>query len=563
MAAARASSRAMREIWQLEEFQLRDRRVFINGWCLIPGQALEKLELQLLDANGNLVGGFSLSAGNPRPDVHQAYQQYQHSLYAGFAGVGALPRQPGHDDKLVLSGILADGQDMVEYAIPIERLQPLLSPSALQRRKAAWFQFFVYVKRAIRLLRHGQFASLYEKLRRQLVGAPQKHLPHVLTRSTLLDLGAKPDAEIHLVVDHRLGGGANHYRERMVEPWLQAGSAVLTLTYHLGSLQLMLVVDTAHQQQRFALSHESELIKALSQISLATVTYNTAVSFVEPEVIPGLLLRLRRSHGAHLTVLVHDFFTICPSHFLIHSDGRYCGIPDLQSCSSCLHRNPHGFTSLCSGDVGQWRELWGPLLREADEVMAFSESSVQILRQAYEFWPDGVNWLEGRAITVQPHAVDYLVGDTVKVSQSSKLVIGVVGQIGFHKGAEVIRGLAQEIQLQGSDERIAIIGSLEVGVNSNIVQQSGPYKHSELAKMIEQSGANVMLFPSIWPETFSYVTQEILELDLPLACLNLGAQAERVQNYHKGWVLSASDPGVILKELRQLFKTSYGFQEAQ
>ena len=561
----------MREIWQLEEFQLRDRRVFINGWCLIPDQSLEKLELQLLDASGHLVGGFSLSAGNPRPDVQQAYQQYQHSLYAGFVGVGALPRQPGHDDKLMLSGILADGQDVVEYVIPIARFRlflspspsPSPSPSASQRRKAAWFQFFVYVKRAIRLLRNGQFASLYEKLRRQLVGAPQKPLPHVLTRSTLLDLGANLDAGIHLVVDHRLGGGANHYRERMVEPWLQAGSAVLTLTYHLGSLQPMLVVDTAHQQQRFALSHESELLKALSQISLATVTYNTAVSFVEPELIPGLLLRLRRSHGAHLTVLVHDFFSICPSHFLIHSDGHYCGIPNLQSCRSCLHRNPHGFTSLYSGDVGQWRELWGPLLREADEVIAFSESSVQILRQAYEFWPDGFNWLEGRAITVQPHAVDYLNGDTVKVRQSSKLVIGVVGQIGFHKGAEVVRGLAQEIQREGSDERIAIIGSLEVGVNSAIVQQSGPYKHSELAKMIEQSGANVMLFPSVWPETFSYVTQEILELDLPLACLNLGAQAERVKNHHKGWVLSSSDPRLILQELRQLLKTSYNLQEAQ
>jgi glycosyltransferase involved in cell wall biosynthesis len=38
------------------------------------------------------------------------------------------------------------------------------------------------------------------------------------------------------------------------------------------------------------------------------------------------------------------------------------------------------------------------------------------------------------------------------------------------------------------------------------------------------------LLPSIWPETFSYVTQELMSLGVPLVCFDLGAPAECVRH---------------------------------
>lgn len=556
MAATEPPGAGMRPTWHLEQLQLSQRRAFVNGWCYFSDHPIERLELQLRDGEGRLVGTFPLSAGNPRPDVQRAHTQVNTSLYSGFVGVGAWPRSPRHQDRLVFMAVL-EGGETVDFAIPDEQVRAQLAPTDRQRRRAAWSQVMAYAGRALQMIRQGQLRSLYIKAYRQLSGSPQKPLGTRLSEADLIALGARPEAGIHLVVDHRLGGGANHYRERMIQAWLQAGATVLTLTYHLPSLQSMLIVDTAHQQRRFSLNHEGDLIRALADISLSTITYNTAVSFVEAEVIPGLLLQLHRLHKAHLTVLLHDFFSACPSHFLIHADGYFCNLPDLDTCRDCLHRNPHGFTSLFSGDVLQWRRAWGPLLRQANSLIAFSESTAQLIRKAFESWPDGTDWLRGRPIEVRPHTVDYLHSDKVRVRQTEQLVIGVIGQIGFHKGAEVVRQLAQEIQRQGSGETIAVIGSLETSANPAIVHQSGPYSHRELASTIEKSGANVILFPSIWPETFSYVTQEILQLDLPLACLDLGAQAERVKRYSKGHILSSSAPATILEELRLLLKKTY------
>lgn len=39
---------------------------------------------------------------------------------------------------------------------------------------------------------------------------------------------------------------------------------------------------------------------------------------------------------------------------------------------------------------------------------------------------------------------------------------------------------------------------------------------------------------SVWPETFSYTTSEIMSMNRPLLSFDLGAQGERVQNYLYG-----------------------------
>lgn len=542
--------------WQLEELQLRGCKAFINGWCFVPGKEILELEIQLRDESNRFVGSFPLQSTTLRPDVQQAFKMENTALHSGFVGIGAWPRQPRLRDQLVITG-LVENKELLEIRIPHSRLQEVLAPSRWQRRKSACLVWLRYLGRAIHLLANGQLRILIEKLKRQLNGSPQKQMPEVLSWDTLQRLGGKPTADIHLIVDHRLGGGANQYSERLVTSWLQSGATVLILSYHLAKLQPMLTVRTSQQELRLGLADERNLLATLQFISITTITYNTAVSFVEGEAVPELLLSLRQTHRSHLTVLVHDFFSVCPSHFLIHADGFFCGIPNLKTCNDCLHRNPHGFTSLFKGDISQWRESWGPLLKDADEIVAFSNNSIDLLRQAYETWQGGRNWLQGREITLRPHTVDYLRHSPLTISQHENIVIGIVGQIGFHKGAQVVRNLTQEILRQNSREKIVIIGSLEGKVDGRVTTQTGRYNNRDLPSIIAESSVNLILFPSIWPETFSYVTQEIIQCGLPLACFELGAPAERVREYEKGLLLKSQDAKSILQELRNLFQATY------
>ncbi len=66
-----------------------------------------------------------------------------------------------------------------------------------------------------------------------------------------------------------------------------------------------------------------------------------------------------------------------------------------------------------------------------------------------------------------------------------------------------------------------------------------------------------MLFPSICPETFSYVVHELMDMKLPVASFNFGAPAERLASYSKGLVLSSMDPASVLDELISFHRKTY------
>jgi len=545
--------------WGLDQLRIRKNVVFIIGWLFAPFDIIVQLHLVLRDGQGLDAGSIRLEIGQTRNDVLRSHPNQPQSRDCGFLGAGIWQRPPQLGDQLLLEARLSSGRTMV-VLLPQARWEWCLQTSGWKYSKGALLHWLVAAKRAVCLLMGGQWRRLATKVhrqRRQLSNASQSVLHPGQGWTQLLKHEAFAERRTHLIVDHQLGGGANHYRRRLVASLLADGDSVLTWMYDLATLQPMLLVEEQQSHRTYALEHETDLVEALKNISLTSITYNNAVSFVEAETIPALLLKLHQRSSARLTILLHDYFAICPSHVLLSHQGRFCAIPDLKTCQSCLPNNPNGFTSLFRGDILSWRRAWGPLLAEATEIVAFSESSAALLRKAYETWPNGNNWLKGRRIEVRPHEVTYLGSQTVTVSQTDKLVIGVVGHISFHKGAHVLKQLSNKILSQQSQERIVVIGSFEGANDERVLKQTGPYRQENLAENIKRSGANIMLFPSIYPETFSYVTHELISLGLPLACFNLGAPAERVRTYEKGLILESQEPEAILRALRSFFLHIY------
>jgi glycosyltransferase involved in cell wall biosynthesis len=83
------------------------------------------------------------------------------------------------------------------------------------------------------------------------------------------------------------------------------------------------------------------------------------------------------------------------------------------------------------------------------------------------------------------------------------------------------------------------------------VHVHGSYQLEELGAIIEKHGIESWLIPSIWPETFSYATNEAIATGLPVFCFNLGAQADAVRKAANGVLLMAppDEPEALLSEL--------------
>jgi len=279
----------------------------------------------------------------------------------------------------------------------------------------------------------------------------------------------------------------------------------------------------------YRMSSFAALDRIVAKAKVTEIFVNSPVSFDEPLVFADWIGTMRaRLRETRLTVAVHDYFAVCPSFVLLDADGRYCGVPDVSVCAQCLPRHEARYVALSPPtEIGPWRALWGRCLAAADEVRCFSTSTRKLLLRAYP-------QLDSDRISVVPHRVDFVPARLPVLDHSAPLTVGIIGQISEQKGALVLKDLVARIDREHPDVRVVVIGGVDIPIRSPRLSTTGAYQHAELVDLIEANGINLAFFPSVCPETFSYVTEEMIRLELPIVAFDLGAPGERLRAYSKG-----------------------------
>jgi len=132
--------------------------------------------------------------------------------------------------------------------------------------------------------------------------------------------------------------------------------------------------------------------------------------------------------------------------------------------------------------------------------------------------------------------------------------IAIAGTLNYPKGSSIVKELAKKIEKSYSDKlRIVVIGEMLVDFYmSKSLIVTGRYRREDLANITKQYNVNSFLFPSICPETYSIVCDEIMEMGYPLAVFNFGAQKEKAEKYKKGIVLEKMEIEYIISKLLKL-----------
>ncbi|MGC2164979.1 MAG: glycosyltransferase [Gallionella sp.] len=532
--------------WEIFSLIERDGAFFGSGWIFHEEKRIQSLVLKVSLVNGT-AQMIHASFSKLRNDVAARFPKCIAAKHSGFFVLGSAKYELYELSGVHLEVTFDDGRLSV-LPIPKGRFQMLGNRSAATSQ-ASLGQIGSLLRRSAYLVKHFQIATLLSKASRYFASRPTASV--AAAKAVWSRLEKDERSNIVVVVDHDMGGGANQYRERMVAKKIDEGATVIVLTYFVATLSYGILLRTRRVNERYAIPAYDFVLDLAEQLAVREVIYNTGVSFSDPDKIPGLLLDLRAKSHSKLTLLVHDFFMVCPSHYLLDYTGKYCDVPDVGQCQRCLVKNNQDYCSMYHArDVTAWRALWGPVIDVADELRFFSNSSLRLMKKAYP-------GLDSSRTVVKPHTGNYVNKGEIVPSHISSLRIGVVGQIGFHKGARIIQQLAEEISARKLDIRSVVIGTVEAPLDSSAAEETGPYRHSDLAAMIVKSGANIMLFPSIWPETFSYVVLELMEMNLPVACYDLGAPAERVATYAKGLILQPGEASATLDDLLKFHKKIY------
>ena len=239
-------------------------------------------------------------------------------------------------------------------------------------------------------------------------------------------------------------------------------------------------------------------------------------------------------------MLFHDFFAVCPTINLLNNQDEYCNLPDCSVCNQCL-KNNKSLQALDYGTMEQWRDEWRTFLQSCTEVVVFSNSTKEIAEKTFGKMDN---------VVVIPHQIGYMPQIEKKNKTTETLNIGLLGVLTKHKGGMIVADLVDKIEKEHLNVKIRLIGTSCVDIDSPVFSQTGAYTRGAIPRLTLQNDIDVFLIPSIWPETFSYTTEEIMKMGMPVMCFDIGAPAERVKKYEKGIIIPEISAELVYDTIR-------------
>nr|WP_300998939.1 glycosyltransferase [Methanoculleus sp.] len=248
-----------------------------------------------------------------------------------------------------------------------------------------------------------------------------------------------------------------------------------------------------------------------------------------------------KRRGIPLLYTVHDYYSVCPNINLLDCNFELClGDNSIEKCDVCLKKSK----GLDPGFIKKWRSHFDDFFESCEAIVCPSQSVSEILSMYY---PN----VRGK-MTVIEHGIDEGAADragtnggSFETSQNDLFHIAYIGGLGPNKGRDLFYKLASAKEFKGR-----VIWSI-FGV-SDLHSEPGYYaRHNvhiyglyngfaELKTLIDKEGVNLILFPSLCPETYSYTLSEAWAMGIPVIVLGLGALKERVEKHGGGWVVNGS-----------------------
>lgn len=325
---------------------------------------------------------------------------------------------------------------------------------------------------------------------------------------------------------HAMGGGADNDLKRRIAIDTDQGRSAVVLRVgqgHRWKLELHTPFGVTQ-----GLTNDTTLIRRLiARLPQRQIIYSCGVGDRDPVTLPAMLLDLA-GRGANpisggiqgLEVLLHDFFPVSPSYTLLGADGQYHGPPRAGTLAADDRAHRIDRPGQPAMPLQGWQDAWGELMHAADKITVFSDSSRAILAQV---WPE-------TAVTtvVVPHQMLATI-PPIAAAVRDRPVIGVLGNIGLHKGAAVVQQLSRDL---ARDPRagLVVIGQLDPSFRlSAPAIIHGSYERRDLPALVARYGISAWLIPSVWPETFSFTTHEAIATGLPVVCFDLGGQGDALR----------------------------------
>lgn len=347
--------------------------------------------------------------------------------------------------------------------------------------------------------------------------------------------------QIVLAVNHSMGGGATVYLQRKMESESDKIFLVMELladrkTLHVKSFNIDVEGDFYFDFGRL----DSQFIKRLADcLNIKSIFVNQLVDYPIEDITDMI-----SKSGLPYDFIVHDFYCVCPRYNLLNESYEYCHAEkEAVACNECLKSH------LVYNDIEAWRNRFGDFLKKAESVVTPSNDTSAIVNGYYP----AVN------IKTMEHEIPAHIQKTYdeKFEQNDILRVSVLGAIGIEKGSRILDDLVKKIADKKLPIKITVIGYTDkcdkpCTSKDGMFEITGRYDNREVSALLAKHKTNIVLIPSIWPETYSYTVSEAIYSGYKVMAFDIGAPSERIRKMEMGWLVKDINAEALLAELTSI-----------
>lgn len=328
-----------------------------------------------------------------------------------------------------------------------------------------------------------------------------------------------------LMVMHNVGGGTQRHVQELARYLEPRAICLVLIPLPDHQVQLQWLSPLEGYAEIFDWSTQaSELLALLQDLQVRHVHFHHLLGF-DPQI-----MQLPKQLNATYDFTAHDYYTACPQITLTTREQTYCGEEGVKQCTQCLQERP----APTQERIEDWRLRHRLFLLQARNVLA---PSADCARRIHHYFP-------GARVRHVPH---FDIPDTqalpapqgYAISARANLRIFVLGGVSASKGGNVLEAVALAAARQQVPLEFHLIGyphrQMPCQPTASLTVH-GPYQDEQLPLLLERLQPDVVWFPALWPETYSYTLSACLQAGLPVIAPNLGAFTERLSGRAWTWM---------------------------
>jgi GT2 family glycosyltransferase len=329
-----------------------------------------------------------------------------------------------------------------------------------------------------------------------------------------LSLFAAQDKPKILMISHKLGGGVQQHVEELAHLYRDQAQ-ILQMTPDGDGETVRISCFEEDRQLKDGLFFRVEnkyhkIVDLLRGLGIGRVHYHHTMG------LPKRLWGLAADLGCGYDLTIHDYYLVNGNPTQTDSEARYIGDENPDFDLRCAGHYP-----LPRGTSGnQWRANRRMIVEGADRIIFPSQDCRDRFSRIFAVKNEVVAWHSDyeKYRSFKDPVWNYRKGRPFRV-----LVLGALSR---EKGADGLECVASLLANQSIE--FHLLGYAYRALDKNVISH-GPYDNLQVDDLINDIDPDVVWFPALWPETYSYTLSIALRNGLSVVVPDIGAFPERIQ----------------------------------